>query len=909
MKSLSFVRINQQLNIKRLTNVVFLMAMIIPLTLFNGCSESLSQSPQLTPNSEQAPIPDGILIKFKDANMVSRGYARSNLRKAGLTNGQNFSLVPGLTRAKLAPGSTLAGALTKLADDADVAYFEPDYIVNIKAIPNDGRFSEQYALNNTGQTGGRMNADIDAPEAWDIQTGQGIVIAVIDTGVDYNHPDLSSNIWRNPGEVANNGIDDDGNGFIDDIVGWNFRDNNSDPIDLNNHGTHVAGIIGAAGNNGVGVSGVNWNVKIMPLRFMDASGSGTTSAAINALEYAVANGARVSNNSWGGNSFSQALFDAVSAANAAGHMFIAAAGNETANNDAISHYPSSFNLNNVISVGASGNTDNLAGFSNFGATTVDLVAPGVAILSTIAGGGYQAFNGTSMAAPFVVGVVGLVISQNPNLTVSDIRNAILSTVDPLRAFSGVVVTGGRLNASNAVRSVARTPALPVTPVVNISPLAIELPLGINQTFKASGGAPPYQWAVSNVTVGMIDPNTGIFTGQTVGTTDVIATDANGIISAPASVSITSMTITPQGIAELSLSERTTFTANGGQAPYQWSVSDTSVVAMVNNGSFRENAIVLPIVQGTFTLTVTDNAQNIISTNDIRVIAEPLGIAPRNSTSQIGDTLNLTVTGGSAPFTWVSSDPTIASVTANQTDAVVSANAAGNVSIDATDVNGTTVSANIQVADPASVTLVITPAESFLALNDTVSLSVTGGGPSYVWQSSDTNVAFVNRATGLVTATGVGTATITAASTGATSGTASINVIAVEVTTPSTSVDIGGSVQLTATGGTPPYTWGVSNRLVTSISNTGLLSASPNATSLARVTVTATDANGVMGTSPAITINPPAPAPNPTPTPTPGPPTTPAPTPTPTPAPAPAPTPPAPTPAPAGGHGGAAGGGH
>ncbi len=905
MKSLSLVGINQPFNTKQLRNAVFLMAMIIiPLTLFNGCSESLSQSPSLTQTTEQEPIPDGILVKFKDANRVSRGYARSNLKKAGLTNGQVFSLVPGLTRAKLAPGSTLTGALKKLANDADVAYFEPDYIVTIGAIPNDGRFAEQYGLNNTGQTGGQMNADINAPEAWDVETGQGIVIAVIDTGVDYNHPDLSSNIWRNPGEVANNGVDDDGNGFIDDIIGWNFRDNNSDPIDLNNHGTHVAGIIGATGNNGVGVSGVNWNVKIMPLRFMDASGSGTTSAAINALEYAVANGARVSNNSWGGNSFSQALFDAVSAANAAGHMFIAAAGNETANNDVTFHYPSSFNLNNVISVAASGNTDNLAGFSNFGATTVDLVAPGVAILSTVPGAGYQAFNGTSMATPFVVGVVGLVLSQNPNLTVSDIRNAILSTVDPRRAFSGMVVTGGRLNAFNAVRSVSTTPAPPVTPIVTVSPIAIELPLGINQTFKASGGAPPYQWSVANGIVGLIDPNTGIFTGQTVGTTEVVATDTNGVTSGPASILVTRMTITPSDIVELSLSERTTFTANGGQAPYQWSVSDSRVVAMVNNGSFRENAIVLPITQGTFTLTVTDNAQNTVSTSNIRVIAVSLSIAPQNSTRQIGDTLNLTVTGGAAPFTWVSSDSTIASVTASQTDAVVSANAVGNALIEATDVNGTTVSANIQVADPASVALVITPAESFLGLNDTVSLSVTGGGPSYMWQSSDTNVAFVNRATGLVTATGVGIATITAASTGATSGTASINVTAVEVTTPSTSVDAGGSVQLTATGGSPPHIWGISNRLVASISNTGLLSASPNAAFLARITVTATDANGVIGTSPAITINPPAPTtPNPTPTPTPGPPT-PAPTPGP---PTPTPGPPTPAPAPAAGHGG--GGGH
>ena len=210
-----------------------------------------------------------------------------------------------------------------------VQFFEPDATVETQRTPNDPDFDSLWGLNNLGQTGGTLDADIDAAEAWNITTGSGQrIVAVIDTGVDYRHEDLAANMWTNLGEIPGDGIDNDGNGFIDDIYGYDFANNDGDPLDDNNHGTHVAGTIGAVGNNGIGVTGVNWNVQIMALKFLQADGSGTISAAIEAIDYAVENGASISNNSWGFNGApSQALHDAVAAARSQDHIFVAAAGN------------------------------------------------------------------------------------------------------------------------------------------------------------------------------------------------------------------------------------------------------------------------------------------------------------------------------------------------------------------------------------------------------------------------------------------------------------------------------------------------------------------------------------------------------------------------------------------------------
>ncbi|MGB3493119.1 MAG: S8 family peptidase [Elainellaceae cyanobacterium] len=314
----------------------------------------------------------------------------------------------------------------------------------------DPDFSELWGLDNQGQTGGTVDADIDATEAWDISTGQDVVVAVIDSGVDYTHPDLAQNMWVNTGETPNNGIDDDGNGFVDDYYGYDFANDDSDPFDDDGHGTHVAGTIAAVGDNDIGVVGVAPNAKIMALKFLDASGFGETFDAIQAIEYAILMGADISNNSWGGSFYSAALEDAIAAANDAGQLFVTAAGNSSSNNNIFPSYPANYDFDNVISVASTDANDELSWFSNVGSTSVDLAAPGSDIYSTIPGGGYASFNGTSMASPHVAGVAALLLAQNPDLTASEIKQKILDSVDPLDALDGLTASGGRLNAYNAL---------------------------------------------------------------------------------------------------------------------------------------------------------------------------------------------------------------------------------------------------------------------------------------------------------------------------------------------------------------------------------------------------------------------------------------------------------------------------
>ena len=334
-----------------------------------------------------------------------------------------------------------------------VVYAEPDYVVHIQAVtPNDPSFSSLWGMNNTGQTGGVSDADIDAPEAWSISTGSStVVVAAIDTGVDYNHADLAANIWTNPGEIAGDGLDNDHNGYIDDVHGIDACNHDSNPMDDHGHGTHTAGTIGAVGNNGVGVTGVNWNAKIMPLKFLNSQGSGLLSDAVTCLQYMTmmktAYGVNVvaSSNSWAGGGYSAALRDAIQASNEAGIMFVAAAGNNSFNNDVWPSYPASYDLPGIISVAAIDSSNNRANFSNYGLTSVDLGAPGVSILSTAPGNAYASMSGTSMATPHVAGAVALAAAYAGNLPLAQVKAAILDSADPVPALSARSVSGGRLN--------------------------------------------------------------------------------------------------------------------------------------------------------------------------------------------------------------------------------------------------------------------------------------------------------------------------------------------------------------------------------------------------------------------------------------------------------------------------------
>jgi subtilisin family serine protease len=320
--------------------------------------------------------------------------------------------------------------------------------------PNDPMFAEQWALNNVGQNGGKAKADVAAIKAWlKTQGSADVVIAVLDTGIDYTHPDLVGNMWLRPERVP--AYKDDELGTLNDLRGFSAADNQSDPMDDNGHGTHCAGIIGAEGDNGQGIAGINWNVQIMPLKFLGRGGFGTTKDAIEAINYAIDRkragvNLKVINASWGSTAYSKALEDVIRAAGEEGILFVAAAGNNSSNNDRIKHYPSNYELPNVISVAALDRNDNLASFSNFGVKTVHVAAPGREILSTWLNDEYREASGTSMATPYVAGVAALILASEPKLSVEKLRERVLKSVDKLDSLDGKTESGGRINAAKAL---------------------------------------------------------------------------------------------------------------------------------------------------------------------------------------------------------------------------------------------------------------------------------------------------------------------------------------------------------------------------------------------------------------------------------------------------------------------------
>ncbi len=362
-------------------------------------------------------------------------------------------------------GIGVPDVVARLRRDRRVVFAEPNYIVRaVDLFPDDPRFSSQWSLHNTGQAGGKPDADLDAPEAWTIETGNTVLVGVIDTGVDWDHADLAANIFVNPREIPGNQIDDDGNGFIDDVHGWDFINEDNDPNDDNGHGTHVAGTIAAAGNNGVGVSGVAWSARIVPIKFLSAIGTGSVIDAIRAIEYATALGVKLTNNSWGGVGYSEAMQLAIESARDAGILFVAASGNNGLNTDSAPHYPSALPNENIIAVGSSDRRDERSGFSNYGAVTVDLFAPGSDIISTFPGDRYAIASGTSMAAPHVSGAACLIWAAAPALTVAEVKDAILASVDVVPELQGLVATGGRLNLDRMLSQLDDVPPAAVLDV-------------------------------------------------------------------------------------------------------------------------------------------------------------------------------------------------------------------------------------------------------------------------------------------------------------------------------------------------------------------------------------------------------------------------------------------------------------
>lgn len=431
--------------------------------LLSGCIILASQS--MVQASEPESVPGEYLIQLKPSVLGSTKGIHSML------NGLGASLkrvIPGTDILVVKLNKNHKDSKTIIShflENDSILYAEPNFIYRIDRTPNDPELDKLWGLINRGQpdskkVAGVAGVDIGAEKAWDLETGnQDLVVAVIDTGIDYTHKDLQGNIWTNEQELnGKTGVDDDGNGFVDDIYGYDFANKDGDPKDDHGHGTHCAGTIGAKGDDNEGVVGVAWNVKLMGVKFLTKDGSGSLDAAVESIKYATKMGAKIMSNSWGGGGYSEILKKAIEEANEKGIVFAAAAGNHAGNNDKKPTYPASYAVPNVISVAALDNRGSLASFSCYGRQSVHVAAPGVNILSTTPNG-YNTWSGTSMATPHVSGVIALLLSQESALTPEEVKNRLVKTSKPLSALKGRTASQGIVDAYLALTNQEAPPDL------------------------------------------------------------------------------------------------------------------------------------------------------------------------------------------------------------------------------------------------------------------------------------------------------------------------------------------------------------------------------------------------------------------------------------------------------------------
>ncbi len=620
------------------------------------------------------------IVKFVAS--ASNADVRDAEQQGDIDQDDHLATVSGGTIRKVHSRSKSTAALiAALSSHQAVAYAEPNYVVQAIATPNDPSYGQLWGLKNTGQTisgsgccfgnpTGTAGADIKAEAAWNVTTGsRSIIVGVVDTGVDYNHQDLAANIWSNPGGIG---------GCAAGTHGYNAITKVCDPLDDHYHGTHCSGTIGGVGNNGVGVVGVNWQVSIMGLKFLDSSGSGTTADAITAIDFAVnakiaGQNVRVLSNSWGGGGFSQALLDEINKANTNNILFVAAAGNNSSNNDVTPNYPSNYATPNMVAVAATDNRDGLASFSNYGATTVHLGAPGVDVFSCQPGNLYQFLSGTSMATPHVAGVAALVLSApgNSGMTVAQLKSAIINNTDTIPSLPGKTVSGGRLNAAKAVGTPPPTPDYSLS----VSPASRSVVQGSSTTYTVT-----------------ITPTNG-FTGSVSFSVSGLPAGAAGSFSpnpatSTSTLTVTTATSTPTGSFAL------TVTGTSGTLSHTAAATLVVTATPVPDYSLSVSPASQSVVQGastTYTVTITPT-NGFTGSVSLSVSGLPSGAAgsfspnPATTTSTLSVTTATTTPTGSFALTITGTSGTL-SHTASAT-LVVTAPVTGNFTLAATPTSRT-----------------------------------------------------------------------------------------------------------------------------------------------------------------------------------------------------------------------------
>jgi alpha-tubulin suppressor-like RCC1 family protein/subtilisin family serine protease len=630
---------------------------------------------------------DEILVKFK-AGVADSG--RKNLhKKHGSQRLKKYDYLR-LERLRLKKGISVPEAVKLYQNDPAVEYAEPNYAVSVLAAPNDPSFPDLWGLYNTGQGGGVAGADIDALTAWQTTTGNGnVVVAVIDSGIDYTHDDLKDNLWVNTAERdGETGKDDDGNGYVDDIYGFNAVADSGDPRDDHGHGTHVAGTIGAQGNNALGVVGVNWEVGIMSCKFLDETGSGWNSDAIECLTYIRTMKARgvnivATSNSWGGGGYSQALYDAINAQQDI--LFVAAAGNDGFDNDVWPTYPSGYSLPNLISVAATDSMDGRAYFSNYGRRSVAVGAPGSGILSTLPPtniwgltGGYGYLSGTSMATPHVSGLAALLKAQSPSRDWKALKNLILSGGDPNPALAGKTITGRRINAAGSMgcsgRPVFSTLTYPLRYTVGVpvtlSALSINCALPAGPVTATNDEGAVIATLLDNGVGEDKAAGDGIFTAVWVPTRPYERlTFAGPGGSETFRIPIMEFLSISLDEGNINIPYAGSIQVMGGKQPYSWAVVDGALPPGLSLSSSTGEISGIPTREGSygFTIRVSDAAGSVISrwfsihVVDDYVLREWVRIYDAGADEEawgvsLDSAGNVYVVGGYAAFTTVKYDP-------------------------------------------------------------------------------------------------------------------------------------------------------------------------------------------------------------------------------------------------------------
>lgn len=600
---------------RRLAGLVAWVALLSVFVFVPARLVAASTPPADRPKAEVV-RPDRVLVRPL-AN-ASPAAVQRLFAQLGCTIEHAFPDLHGIEVLRLALGSDPAHVVAALRTSGLFAYAELDTVGHALSTPNDPYFvnGSQWPLNNTGLNGGVVGADIMAPAAWSvIHDAPNVVVAVVDSGIRMTHQDLAANLWVNPGETgvdaqghdkSTNGIDDDGDGYVDDVHGANILNHSGNPTDDWGHGTHVAGIIGAVGNNGLGIAGIAWRVKLMAVKFIAADHTYTVSDAVTALDYARRHGAQIINASWGGYTFtSPALQDAFSALNDAGIIVVAAAGNDGSDNDTKPLYPASYPYPNIISVAATTNDDTLAGFSNYGARTVDLGAPGQDVLSCWNGSDsdYETLSGTSMACAHVTGACALLWAAYPGSTAQQIIQRILTTVDPLPELNGRTVTGGRLNLAAALSGATLDPVI-------TSPTTATGTVGVAFSYQITATNTPDAYTATNLTgTGLyVDSRTGIIAGTPAAagviTTAIQAQNSHGW-SAPVNLTITISSGAPVIAAQTATGRQNTafqyqIAASGSPTSYAASGLPTSLSLNPSSGMISGT----PSAAGTTSVSVT-----------------------------------------------------------------------------------------------------------------------------------------------------------------------------------------------------------------------------------------------------------------------------------------------------------------